>query len=139
MPSRPQSAEPARRGTPVTLSVTAASGRLLGSGAALAVPLIPAKRGAPQVGAGAEILRKLRIDAAAILKAEKATGRAGEVVTVPVRRDGVDAVLFVGVGDESQQALRKAAAAAVRKSAGYKSLGSTLAAGRDRGAVRAVA
>jgi leucyl aminopeptidase len=123
----------------VTLSITAAAVPLLGSGSALALPLVPAKRGTPAVGAGAEILRKLRIDPAAVLKAEQATGRAGEVVTVPVRRDGVDAVLFVGVGDESPRSLRKAAAAAVRKAASSKSLGTTLAAGRDGPAVRAIA
>jgi leucyl aminopeptidase len=60
-------------------------------------------------------------------------------VTVPVRRGGVDAVLLVGVGDESHRSLRKAAAAAVRKAAGSKSLGTALAAGRDGPAVRAIA
>ena len=135
--SRPQSADK-RRQTFVTLTVAATSGPLLGTGAALAIPVSPAKRGAPQPGAGSEILRKLKIDAAAVLKAEKATGKAGEVVSTAVRRDGVDTVLFVGVGDESPRSLRKAAAALARKASTSKSLGTTLAVGRDDEVVRAI-
>jgi leucyl aminopeptidase len=123
----------------VTLTVAAASGPLLGAGAALAIPVLPAKRGTPQPGAGSEILRKLKVDAAGVLKDEKANGKAGEVTAVPVRRDGVDVVLLVGVGDESPRALRKAAAAAVRKAASSKSLGTTLATGRSGEDVRAIA
>jgi leucyl aminopeptidase len=123
----------------VSVTVSATAGPLLGSGAALAVPVIPAKRGAPSVGAGAEVLRKLRVDAAAALKAEKATGRAGEVTVIPIRRDGVDLVLLAGVGDETRGALRKAAAAVVRKASGSKSLATTLTVGRDAGDVRAIA
>jgi leucyl aminopeptidase len=123
----------------VTLSVAATAGPLLGSGATLAIPLVPAKRGGPQPGAGAEVLRRLRLDVAEVLKAEKATGKAGEVIAVPVRRQGVDTVLLAGVGDESPVALRKAAAAIARKAAGSKSLGTTLAAGREPAEVRAIA
>ena len=57
----------------------------------LAIPTSPRQRGLPEVGAGAAALKALKIDAAAFLKAEKATGKAGEVLTIPVRRDGVDA------------------------------------------------
>jgi leucyl aminopeptidase len=123
----------------VTLTVAATSGPLLGSGAVLAVPVTAGKRGAPQVGAGAEALRTLRVDAAVALKAEKATGKAGEIVAIPVWRDHVDTVLLVGIGDGSQRALRKAAAALVRKAAGSKSLATTLSSGRDGSDVRAIA
>jgi leucyl aminopeptidase len=123
----------------VSLSVSATAGPLLGSAEALVLPLRPAKRGVPEVGAGAEVLRRLRLDATALLKAENATGRAGEIVSIPVRRNGVDVVLLAGVGDESPRALRKAAAAAVRKAAGAKSLATSLTLGRDGGEVRAIA
>jgi leucyl aminopeptidase len=123
----------------VTLTVAASKGPLLGSGAVLVLPVAPARTGPPRVGAGAEDLPALGIDATAVLKAEKATGKAGEVTSVPVRRDGVDTVLLVGVGDGSLLALRKAAAAAVRKAAGSKSLATTLATGLDGAAARAVA
>jgi leucyl aminopeptidase len=123
----------------VSLAVSATAGPLLGSAEALVLPLRPAKRGLPQVGAGAEVLRKLRIDAPAVLKAEKASGKAGEVVVIPIRRSGVDVVLLAGVGDESPRALRKAAAAAVRKATASRSLATTLTVGRAGGEVRAIA
>lgn len=123
----------------MALTVASSKGPLLGNGAVLAVPVRPAKSGTPKVGAGAEALDALGVDAPAILKAEKAKGRAGEVIAVPVWRDGVDAVLLAGVGDESELALRKASAAIVRKASGSKSLATTLSAGRDSSAVRAIA
>jgi leucyl aminopeptidase len=123
----------------VTLTVAATAGPLLGSGAVLALPVTAGKRGTAQVGAGADALLTLHVDAAAALKAEKASGKAGEVVSIPVRRDGVDTVLLVGVGDESERALRKASAALVRKAAGSKSLGTTLSVGRDAAELRAIA
>jgi leucyl aminopeptidase len=121
------------------LSVSATRGSLLGSGAALALPVSAGRRGVPTVGAGVEELGGLGVDAATALKSEKATGRAGEVVAVPVRRGGVDTVLLVGVGDGSERDLRKAAAATVRAASRSKSLATTLSAGRDRSAVRAIA
>lgn len=123
----------------MTLSVAAVAAPLLGSAETLALPLIPGKRGRPDVGAGAEVLRTLRIDIAATLKAEKASGRAGEVVTVPVGRRGVDSILLLGVGDESHRSLRKAAAALVRKASASKSVATTLSTGRDGASLRAIA
>lgn len=93
----------------------------------------------PEIGAGVDALAALGLDAASYLKAEKATGKAGEVIAIPVRRDGVDLVLLAGTGDGSSGALRKAAAAVVRRAKGSRSLATTLAADRDAGAVRAVA
>jgi leucyl aminopeptidase len=123
----------------VTLTVAASKGPLLGSAAVLALPVSPARTGAPKVGAGVEALAGLGVDATAVLKAEKATGKAGEVTSVPVRRDGVDTVLLVGIGDGSTAALRKAAAATVRKAASSKSLATTLSVDRDGAEVRAIA
>jgi leucyl aminopeptidase len=123
----------------VTVTIAATAGPLLGSGAVLALPVTAGKRGAPVVGVGAEALTALGVDAAAVLKTEKATGKAGEIVAIPLWRDGVDTVLLVGTGDGSPRALRKASAAMVRKAAGSKSLATTLAAGRDGDDVRAIA
>lgn len=120
------------------LAVAATRGPLLGSGAVLALPVSARKSGAPRVGAGADALVELGVDAAAALKAEKATGKAGEITAIPVRRDGVDAVLLAGIGDGSEWALRKAAAAVVRKAAGSKSLATTLSVGHDGASVRAI-
>jgi leucyl aminopeptidase len=105
----------------------------------LAIPTSPRQRGLPEVGAGAESLAALKVDAAAFLKAEKATGKAGEVVVIPVRRDGVDLVVLAGVGDGSPGALRKAGAAIARRAKSSRSLATTLTAGRDADGLRAVA
>ncbi|HVT64699.1 MAG TPA: leucyl aminopeptidase [Mycobacteriales bacterium] len=120
-------------------AVTAVRGPLLGAGAVLAIPTSPRQRGLPDVGAGFEALKALKIDATAFLKAEKATGRAGEIVAVPVHRDGVDLVLLSGIGDGSPGALRKTGAAIARRAKSFKSLATTLAVGRDDAGVRAVA
>ncbi|HVT21040.1 MAG TPA: leucyl aminopeptidase [Mycobacteriales bacterium] len=120
-------------------SITAARGPLLGAAAALAIPTRPRQRGLPDPGPGADVLKALRIDPAAALKAEQATGRAGEVVAIPVRREGTDVVLLAGTGDGSPAALRKAAAAVVRRAKGSRSLATTLAAEGTPADVRAVA
>jgi leucyl aminopeptidase len=119
-------------------ATTAVRGPLLGAGAVLAVPVAPHRR-RPEVGAGADALASLQVDAAAFLAGEKATGRAGEVVSIPLRRDGVDSVLLAGIGDGSVADLRKAAAAVARRARDSRSLATTLAAGREPAAVRAIA
>jgi leucyl aminopeptidase len=119
------------------LTVTAVEGRL-GGAAVLAVPVLPSGSG-PYVGAGADVVAALGLDVAALLTREDAKGEPGEVAVVPVARDGVDTVLLAGVGDGSLAALRKAAAAVVRRAKPAETLATTLASGRDRAAVRAVA
>ena len=123
---------------PLTLSVATPP---LAGAAVLAVPTTPAGEGggAPTVGAGAEALAALGVDTAAALARDEAKGEPGEVVSVPVGRDGVDTVLLAGVGDGSIAALRKAAAAVVRRSKSSESLATTIAQGRDDAALRAVA
>src|SRR4051812_33890384 len=123
---------------PLTLSVAAPP---LKGAAVLALPTTPPgpDGGVPAVGAGAEVLSELGVDATAALAREEAKGEPGEVVAVPVGRDGVDTVLLAGVGDGSVPALRKAAAAVVRRSKSAETLATTLAHGRDDEAVRAVA
>jgi leucyl aminopeptidase len=120
-------------------TVSAAKGPLLGAGAVLAVPTTPARSGGPKLGAGAEALDALKLDAKAFLKAEKATGKAGEVVAIPVHRDGVEWVLLAGVGDGSEASLRKAAAAVGRRARGERSLGTTLSVDRSPAQIRAIA
>ncbi|HTW18662.1 MAG TPA: leucyl aminopeptidase [Mycobacteriales bacterium] len=121
------------------IAVAAARGPLAGSAATLAVAVAGRSGGAYRLGRGAAELRALGIDAVAALKAEKATGRAGEVTVIPVRRDGLDLVLLAGIGDGSPAALRKAAAAVARRAKDSKSLATTIVDGDDEPAVRAVA
>jgi leucyl aminopeptidase len=121
---------------PLTIEVTGRS--LARAGKVLAVPTLPG-RTRPTVGAGAEVLDGLEVDARAALSREEATGDAGEVVVIPVGRRGVDTILLAGIGDGSPRALRKAAAAVVRRASKSASLATTLAAGQDAPGVRAVA
>jgi leucyl aminopeptidase len=109
--------------------------------AVLALPTTPPGRegGMPAVGAGSDALAGLGVDAVSALAREEAKGEPGEIVAIPVGRHGVDTVLLAGVGDGSVRALRKAAAAVVRRAKSAQSLATTLAGGRDDEAVRAVA
>jgi len=121
---------------PLPIEVT--RGSLARAGRVLAIPTSPGKT-RPQIGSGADALETLEIDAKAALTRDDAKGEPGEVVTIPVGRRGVDTVLLAGIGDGSPRALRKAAAAVVRRSNGSESLATTLAAGQDERGVRAVA
>jgi leucyl aminopeptidase len=121
---------------PRALKITTSGGRP--TAAVIALPVSPGKR-APVVGAGAEILADLSVDAGAALKRESAKGEPGEVVTIPVDRDGVETVLLAGIGDGSAGSLRKAAAAVVRRAKNSASLATTLTAGRTDEEARAVA
>ena len=122
----------------LTLSVAAPP---LGGAAVLAVPTTPpaGEGDRPQIGSGADVLARLGVDTDAALTREEAKGEPGEVVAIPVGRDGVETVLLAGIGDGSVASLRKAAAAVVRRAKGAESLATTLADGRGPDAARAVA
>jgi leucyl aminopeptidase len=117
-------------------SVTVVAGPLTADAAVVAVPVRPADPVAV-VGAGGEVLASLGVDAPAVLAARKAKGEPGEVVEIPIGRDGVDAVLLVGVGDGEPAALRKAAAAMTKRASGATDLVTSLVA--DLGAESAAA
>src|SRR4051794_30412971 len=97
------------------IALETSAGPLAAAGDVLAVPVAPGDDGRG-VGVGADALTALGIDAPAVLASREASGSAGEVVEIPVARDGVMAVLLVGVGDRSPGALRKAGAAMARRS-----------------------
>jgi leucyl aminopeptidase len=92
-------------------------GPLRADGPVVAVPVRPGDP-APTLGAGGDVVAALGVDAAAVLAARKAKGEPGEIVEVPVARDGVDVLLLVGVGDGGPAAVRKAAAAMARRAGG---------------------
>jgi leucyl aminopeptidase len=58
---------------------------------------------------------RLDVDLAAHLAREKAKGKAGEVVALPLAGDAPKTVLLVGIGDGSAAAMRKAGAALGRR------------------------
>ncbi|NEE00537.1 leucyl aminopeptidase [Phytoactinopolyspora halotolerans] len=92
----------------------------------------------PWIGpGGAEVMDALGIDLLALLERERATGKAGEVVSMPVLSEGrgagsvdgevdVERVVLVGLGDGSARAHRKAGAALARKVRGVDRLASTV-------------
>jgi leucyl aminopeptidase len=134
------------RATPQT-TVTTRRGSLLsaiqagttdGAGADLvAVPI----QGDATAGPGAgELAEAYRVDLAAVISGERVTGKAGEVIRVPVvAPDGLPArFLLVGIGAGTSTDLRRAAAALGRAGRGRKHLITTLGDGANAESVRAV-
>jgi leucyl aminopeptidase len=78
-------------------------------------PADPADAVAAVSAAGARIAAELGLDVAALLRNEKATGAAGEVVTVPLDRAAPRRLFLVGRGDGTPTAARAAGAALSRK------------------------
>jgi leucyl aminopeptidase len=95
----------------------------------VALPVLPGEDGAaPLLGPGAaDLADLLGIDLFGVLEVASATGRAGEVTTVPVPLGSPDnaeltSVLLIGVGEQRSQDFRRAGAALARST-------------RDRGTV----
>jgi leucyl aminopeptidase len=87
----------------------------------------------------AAVAERLGVDLPAVLAAEKATGRAGEVARVPLLPgdDRPARVLLVGVGNGRPEDLRRAGAAVARAGRGRSTLLTDLGAGAGTDAVRA--
>jgi len=118
--------------------LTLVPGPLRADAPVVAVPVRPGDP-APAVAAGADVVASLGVDAAAVLAARKAKGEPGEVVDIPVARDGVDSLLLVGVGDGTPAAMRKAAAAVVRRAGSATELVTNLVDGVSSDAAAAAA
>src|SRR5438270_3671111 len=130
---------PTTRGSPMSaIELRAGSGPLTGAGDVLAVPVMPGDP-APAVGRGGDVLTGLGVNAAALLSEREATGKAGEVIEVPVARDGVSTVLLVGVGDGTPAALRKAGAAVARRAGNSRTIATTTVDSADPDGLRAFA
>lgn len=87
----------------------------------VALPLLPGvDDGPPLIGLGAdELADAIGLDLVAVAELSRATGRTGEIVTVPVPLGAPDnpdlrLVILVGVGDQSPADVRRAAAALAR-------------------------
>ena len=94
---------------------------------AVALPVVPADEGARAVDP-AGVAAGLCVNVPAALAREAAKGTPGEVVSVPVGRDGIRTLYLVGVGDDSAPALRKAGGALVRRAKDESALGVAIAA-----------
>ncbi len=116
----------------------------------LAVPVWPGDDVAgPWIGAGgADLVETLGLDLFSALERDRASGKAGEIVSVPVFAEGrgagspdgdvdVHKVLLVGLGDGSAAAHRKAGAALARAARGVERLATTAVSTADDAALRA--
>lgn len=105
----------------------------------VALPVLPSAEegGAPLLGPGAEQLSdQLDLDLLAVLEQDRATGKAGEVTSVPVPLGGPDnaqlrIVLLVGVGLQRPDDLRRAGAALARATLDRDSVAASLTAVTD--------
>jgi leucyl aminopeptidase len=106
---------------------------------AVAVPVWPGEGDAgPWVGEGAADLHALGVDLFGALERDKASGRAGQVVSVPVSGVGaIERALLVGVGDGSAAMYRRAGAAVARSARGVRRLASTVSVTASDAEVRA--
>ncbi|PZF80754.1 leucyl aminopeptidase [Jiangella anatolica] len=105
--------------------------------------------GSPWIGpGGAEVAEALGLDLFAALERDGASGKAGEIVVVPVFAEGrgaasvdgevdVTKVLLTGLGDGSEAAYRKAGAALARAARGVERLASAVTATAGDAATRA--
>ena len=90
------------------------------------------------LGPGAdEAADALGVDLLAAAEAFRATGRAGEVTTVPVASDDVDLVLLVGVGAQTATDFRRAGAALARATKDRDSVVTTIPAVAPEGGLGA--
>jgi leucyl aminopeptidase len=97
---------------------------------AVALPVWPGDDDSgPWIGPGAAEVDGIGADVYEALERESATGKAGQLVTVPTSGGGpVDRVLLVGVGDGSPAMYRRAGAAVARAARGIDRLASTVTA-----------
>ncbi|GAA2015262.1 leucyl aminopeptidase family protein [Nocardioides kribbensis] len=95
------------------------------------------------LGPGAEELSELLgVDLIALLEAERATGRAGEITRLPVPLGGPDnaelrSVLLVGTGKQSPTDLRRAGAALARATKGRSAVATSVPAVADSAGLEA--
>jgi leucyl aminopeptidase len=97
---------------------------------AVALPVLPAGAGeAPLLGPGGDQLAEsLSVDLLAVLEAQQATGKVGEITScpVPVDDDRAVLVLLVGVGEQTPDDLRRAGAAVARAVRDRRSLATSV-------------
>jgi leucyl aminopeptidase len=87
----------------------------IGGAEVWALPVLPGEDGDVVLGPGAdEASDVLGVDLLGLLESTRATGRTGEVTTVPVVSDVVDVVLLVGLGDQTVTDFRRAGATVAR-------------------------
>ena len=103
--------------SPPEFALSPALPHQIGGAEVWALPVIPADGQGDSValGPGAEQVGELLgLDLIRLLEAQRATGKTGEVITVPVVHDDVQVLLLVGVGQQSVTDFRRAGATLAR-------------------------
>jgi leucyl aminopeptidase len=116
--------------SPPEFALSPALPHQIGGAEVWAFPVLPDEDG-PLLGPGAdEAAEALGIDLLAALEAARATGRTGEVTTVPAgtASDGPGLVLLVGVGEARVTDFRRAGASLARATKDRASVATSLAA-----------
>lgn len=116
--------------SPPEFALSPALPHQIGGAEVWAFPVLPDEDG-PLLGPGAdEAAEALEVDLLAALEAARATGRTGEVTTVPVgtTSDGPGLVLLVGVGEATVTDFRRAGASLARATKDRASVATSLAA-----------
>ena len=118
-----------RQVSPPEFALSPALPHQIGGAEVWAFPVIPGDGGPLLLGPGAaEASDALGVDLLAALEAVRATGKTGEVTTVPVSGEDVSLVLLVGVGGQSVTDFRRAGAALARATRDRTSVVTSLAA-----------
>jgi leucyl aminopeptidase len=116
--------------SPPEFALSPALPHQIGGAEVWAFPVLPDEDG-PLLGPGAdEAAEALGVDLLAALEAARATGRTGEVTTVPVgaASGGPGVVLLVGVGEATATDFRRAGASLARATKDRASVATSLAA-----------
>lgn len=117
--------------SPPEFALSPALPHQIGGAEVWALPVIPADAEGDSIalGPGAEEAGEFfGLDLLGLLEAQKATGKTGEVITVPVVHDDVQVLMFVGVGDQSVTDYRRAGATLARAAKDRASVASSITA-----------
>ncbi|WP_457205693.1 M17 family peptidase N-terminal domain-containing protein, partial [Nocardioides sp. P5_C9_2] len=124
--------------SPPEFALSPALPHQIGGAEVWALPVLPGEDGDVVLGPGAaEASELLGIDLLDVLEAARATGRTGEVTTVPVVSDTVTSVLLVGLGDQTVTDFRRAGATVARATKDRASVVTSITAIAPEGALAA--
>lgn len=124
--------------SPPEFALSPALPHQIGGAEVWALPVLPGEDGDVVLGPGAdEASELLGVDLLGLLESARATGRTGEVTTVPVVSDRVTLVLLVGLGEQTVTDFRRAGATVARATRDRASVVTSITAIAPEGALGA--
>ena len=124
--------------SPPEFALSPALPHQIGGAEVWAFPVLPGEDGDVILGPGAdEASELLGVDLLGLLESARATGRTGEVTTVPVVSDAVAMVLLVGLGEQTVTDFRRAGATVARATRDRASVVTSITAIAPEGALGA--